>query len=62
VVFSFWFVLRLLLGNDKNEVVFPFWFIPRLLPEEVEVGCFFISEIPLESGNILDKSTRITKG
>jgi hypothetical protein len=32
VLFSFWSVLRLLLGGDNNEVVCYFWSVPRLLP------------------------------
>jgi hypothetical protein len=62
VVFSFGSVLRLLLSSDKNEVVFTFGSVPRLLPEEEEVRCYLLSEWPQESGNILDKSTRIAKG
>jgi hypothetical protein len=60
VVFSFRCVPRLLPGN--NEVVFTFWSAPRLLPEGEEVRCYFLSERPHESGNILDKSARIAKG
>jgi hypothetical protein len=62
VVFSFWSVLRMLLGNNNKEVVFYFWSIPRLLPEEVEVHSYLLSERPLESSNILDKSTQIAIG
>jgi hypothetical protein len=62
VVFSFWSVLRLLLGNENNGVMFSFWSVSRLLPGEEEVGCYLLSERPHESGNILDKSTRIAKG
>jgi hypothetical protein len=61
-VFSFWSVLRLLLGNDNSEVVFSYWSVMRLLPEEQEVRFYYLSERPLERGNILDKSTQIAKG
>jgi hypothetical protein len=42
--------------------VFSFWSVPRLLPEEEEVRCYLLSERPLESGNILDKSTLKVSG
>jgi hypothetical protein len=38
-VFSFWSVLRLLLGNN-SVVVFSFWSVPRLLPEKQEDNSF----------------------
>jgi hypothetical protein len=62
VVFSFWFVLRLLLDSNNNEVVFSFWSVLGLLPEEEKVRCYLLSERPQESGNILDKSARIATG
>jgi hypothetical protein len=37
--FSFWSVLRLLLGNNNNSV-FSFWSVPRLLPEKQEDNSF----------------------
>jgi hypothetical protein len=39
-VFSFWSVLRLLLGNDNSVMVFSFWSVPRLLPENQEDNSF----------------------
>jgi hypothetical protein len=39
-VFSFWSVLRLLLGNNNSVVVFSFWSVPRLLPEKQEDNLF----------------------
>jgi hypothetical protein len=42
VVFSFWSVLRLLLGNNNNEVVFSFWSIPSCYRKRLKsaVICF----------------------
>jgi hypothetical protein len=61
-VFSFWSVLRLLLGNNNSEVVFSSLSVPRLLPEEQEVRFYYLSERQLERGNVLDKSAQIAKG
>jgi hypothetical protein len=40
---------------------FHFWYVPGLLPEGGQVFCYELSEIPLERGYILGKSTRIKK-
>jgi hypothetical protein len=60
VVFSFWSVLRLLLGNYNNEVMFSFWSVPRLLPEEEEVLCY-LRKKPSGYGEWHPRGTRATQ-